>query len=58
MSRIGIGANVTQPDAKCMSCKYWKQAGKIRFGYGMSDNVQLDIARKIFGREVRKYENN
>lgn len=26
MSRIGIGANVTQPSAQCLSCKYWKPA--------------------------------
>lgn len=28
MSRMGIGNNATQPDARCMSCKRWKSAGK------------------------------
>lgn len=28
MSRTGIGNNITQPDARCMSCKRWKSAAK------------------------------
>ena len=28
MSRVGIGNNITQPDARCMSCKRWKIEGK------------------------------
>lgn len=31
MSRVGIGNNVTQPDARCMSCKRWKSASKRGF---------------------------
>lgn len=31
MSRVGIGNNVTQPDARCMSCKRWKSAKKKNF---------------------------
>lgn len=31
MSRIGIGNNITQPDARCMSCKRWKNARKRGF---------------------------
>ena len=28
MSRIGIGANMTQPNKQCLNCKYWKPAKK------------------------------
>ena len=31
MSRTGIGNNITQPDARCMSCKRWKSAAKKGF---------------------------
>lgn len=31
MSRVGISNNVTQPDARCMSCKRWKSASKRGF---------------------------
>nr|DAT87077.1 MAG TPA: hypothetical protein [Caudoviricetes sp.] len=26
MSRVGTSNNITQPDARCMSCKRWKSA--------------------------------
>lgn len=32
MSRVGIGNNITQPDARCMSCKRWKSASKGFWG--------------------------
>jgi hypothetical protein len=54
MSRIGIGANITQPDAKCMNCKYWKQAGKIRFGYGMSGQCSAGYCKKDFRKRGKK----
>ena len=28
MSRVGISNNITQPDARRMSCKRWKSANK------------------------------
>ena len=28
MSRVGIGNNIIQPDALCMSCKRWRSASK------------------------------
>lgn len=31
MSRVGTSNNVTQPDARCMSCKRWKSASKRGF---------------------------
>lgn len=45
MSRVGIGNNITQPDARCMSCKRWKSATK-GFGEEM-DIVLFRIVRKI-----------
>lgn len=54
MSRIGIGANITQPDAKCMNCKYWKQAEKIRFGYGMSGQCSAGYCKKEFRKRGKK----
>lgn len=32
MSRVGTSNNVTQPDARCMSCKRWKSASKGFWG--------------------------
>ncbi len=43
MSRIGIGANIIQPNAQCMNCKYWKSAksptdiGYCKAGYCKKD---------------------
>ena len=51
MSRIGIGANVTQPDAKCMSCKYWKQAEKERFGFGRGGYCSTGYCKKDFRKK-------
>lgn len=31
MSRIGTKNNIIQPDARCMSCKRWKNAKKKNF---------------------------
>lgn len=54
MSRIGIGANVTQPDAKCMSCKYWKQAEKSRFGFGRYGHCSTGYCKKDFRKRGKK----
>lgn len=45
MSRVGTSNNITQPDARCMSCKRWKSASK---GFWEeTDIVLFRIARKI-----------
>lgn len=44
MSRVGIGNNVTQPDARCMSCKRWRNANKW-FGEE-TDIVLFRIAKR------------
>jgi hypothetical protein len=31
MSRVGTSNNITQPNARCMSCKRWKSASKRGF---------------------------
>lgn len=31
MSRIGLGYNITQPDKKCLNCKYWESARNYGF---------------------------
>lgn len=54
MSRIGIGANVTQPDAKCMSYKYWKQAEKARFGFGRGWYCSTGYCKKDFRKRGKK----
>ena len=54
MSRIGIGANITQPDAKCMSCKYWKRAEKIRFGFGRAGDCSAGYCKKAFQKRGKK----
>lgn len=47
MSRVGIGSNVTQPDARCMSCKRWKSASKIGFmGLAESGHCSLSYCEK------------
>lgn len=47
MSRVGIGNNVTQPDARCMSYKRWKRASKKGFFYfGESGHCSLPYCEK------------
>ena len=47
MSRIGIGNNVTQPDARCMSCKRWKSASKRGFfDFAESGHCSLPYCEK------------
>lgn len=52
MSRIGIRANITQPDAKCMNCKYFKTC----WDGEMSDRLALDKAIEIVERGGRDEE--
>lgn len=55
MSRIGIGANITQPDAKCMSCKYWKRAEKLKFGFGgRAGHCSAGYCKKYFWKRGKK----
>lgn len=47
MSRVGIGNNVTQPDARCMSCKRWKSASKRGFfDFAESGHCSLPYCEK------------
>lgn len=56
MSRVGIGNNITQPDARCMSCKRWKSASKKGFmGFAESGHCSLfRIAKKTRGIKERE----
>ena len=47
MSRVGIGNNITQPDARCRSCKRWKRASKKGFmGFAESGHCPLPYCEK------------
>lgn len=38
MSRIGLGYNITQPDKKCLNCKYWESARSNGFLRGLIES--------------------
>lgn len=38
MSRIGLGYNITQPDKRCLNCKYWESARNYGFLKGFVEN--------------------
>lgn len=47
MSRVGTKNNVTQPDARCMSCKRWKSASKRGFfDFAESGHCSLPYCEK------------
>ena len=46
MSRIGTSNNITQPDARCMSCKRWKSASKGFMGFAESGHCSLPYCEK------------
>lgn len=54
MSRIGIGANVTQPSAQCMSCKHWKSAGISRLGFKQDGHCTAGYCKKDFQKRDKK----
>lgn len=56
MSRIGVSSNIMQPDAKCLSCKYWKKAG-IRGMSGISiepGSCTTGYCKKDFNKRGKK----
>lgn len=46
MSRVGTSNNITQPDARCMSCKRWKSASKGFMGFAESGHCSLPYCEK------------
>lgn len=56
MSRIGIGNNIMQPDAKCLSCKYWKRAGHSGDFYTVkeSGNCSAGYCKKDFQKRGKR----
>ena len=46
MSRIGIGANLMQPNQYCMKCKYWKFAEKKVVVTGEDGRCTLGYCKK------------
>lgn len=57
MSRVGISNNVTQPDARCMSCKRWKSASKRGFFDLRNTGIVLfRIVREM--QEIKEREEN
>lgn len=56
MSRVGIGNNITQPDARCMSWVMWYHSTKH---IEVFKNMQLNIVLKFlkngaFKKAIRK----
>lgn len=46
MSRIGVCANIHQPNAKCLNCKYWKPATKDFMGYSIGGYCKTGYCKK------------
>lgn len=55
MSRVGTSNNITQPDARCMSCKRWKSATKKGFfDFAESGHCSLPYCEKT--RRIKERE--
>ena len=56
MSRIGIGWNLKQPDARCMKCKRWKSADNSKgcSNFKISGKCTLSYCEKDFRKKERK----
>lgn len=55
MSRVGTNNNITQPDARCMSCKRWKSA-KLTVTDESADMACVETYGADKMAVVKKYE--
>lgn len=58
MSRIGIGWNIKQPDARCMKCKRWKSADNSKgvSNFKIPGMCTLSYCEKDFKKKKRGNE--